>query len=171
VRIGVTGAKEAGSPRKVARIVELRTKRADEAPGERDEGAVPDGISRYEFRCETRSLREPEDSNFMLRNSGCDRARHDFSQNAQCRVQPWLVLPYGREEGIRVPGIPSGLWGKIGKFWVADFISEGEDVCGGGPATMNQNECRLGGFQGLSTFQYGLIAMRIFHVHLLSIAC
>ena len=31
---------------------------------------------------------------------------------------------------------------------------------------MNQNERRRCGFQRLPTLQYGLIAMRIFHVHL-----
>jgi hypothetical protein len=128
VRIGVTGSKEAGSARNVAGIVELRTKRADEPSGERDEGTIPGGISRHELRRETRTLREPEDSNLMPRDSVCDGARDDFSQKAQCRVQPWLVLHNGRKEGIRVPGIPGGLWSKIGKFWIADLISEGEDV-------------------------------------------
>jgi len=35
---------------------------------------------------------------------------------------------------------------------------------------MNQNDRSLGGFQGLPTLQHGLIAMRIFHVHLLLIS-
>jgi len=128
VRIGVTGSKETGSARKVARIVELRAKRADEPSSERDEGTIPGGISRHKLRRKARTLREPEDSNLMPRDSGCDGARDDSSQKAQCRDQPWLILHKGREEGIRVPGIPGGLWSKIAKFWVGDLISEAEDV-------------------------------------------
>jgi len=167
VRIGVTGSKEAVSARKVTRIVELRTQRADEPSGERDEATIPGGISRHEFRCETRTLREPDDSNLISWDSGCDRARDHFSQKAQGRIQPWLVLRYGREEGMRVPCVPRSLWSKIGKSRRVQLICEAEDVRGGGPATVNQNDRRLGRFQGLSTLQNGLIAMRIFHVHLL----